>query len=186
SHLVSCLDADLPCPILIVQHLSVGFVDSLAEQLGRRTSLKVYAAKNQDVPKAGEIFVCPGGLHMKIKRNRFPQKGGLFEICLDESALVNDFRPSVDVLFSSIADHTHNNVLAVVMTGIGYDGAKGAEDLVKRAGGYVIIQDKESSVVWGMPESVALLGVVSEIVPLELLGQRISRLVKGKAATNDS
>lgn len=178
--LVQGLDPQLDCPIVIALHQKEGYSQQLAEQIGKRTSLRVVEAKNSDVTSPGVIYLCPGGKHMVLKRNTQPTRGGLFEIKLLDTPPVNECRPSVDVLFSSVAECTKRNVIAVMMTGIGYDGAMGAQEIVEKASGYVIIQNKATSVVWGMPEAVAKKGIVNEVLPLELIGPRISKLVLGR------
>ena len=180
SRLVATLDPAIPCPILVVQHVIPGFSSQMAGHLSHRSSLKIREAKDGEIPAAGELLICPGGVHMRVVRNHDLHLGGIYRIELVETEPVNSCRPAVDVLFDSAAELCVRNMLGVIMTGMGTDGAEGCRRLVNQGGAYVIIQDKESSVIWGMPEAALQTGVVSEIHSLEVLGSRISRLAKGR------
>jgi len=178
STLVAGMPESFPCPILIVQHVQTGMSRSLVQQLAQKTKLRIMEAEHGAVPKAGELHLAPGGKHMTVVRNAIAARGGLFEIRLNEDEQVNSCRPSVDVFFKSVAECSHKNIVAVIMTGMGQDGAAGMEELVNRAHAYVLSQDKASSIVWGMPEAVVQRGLAHEIVPLELLAHRLCQLAK--------
>jgi len=180
SVLVKGLDPNLTCPIVIVLHVKEGFTKQLAQQLQRHTSLKVCEAQHDDVPMPGEIYLCPGGIHMYLKMNTNLSRPGRYKIVLRDGPNVHSCRPSVDVLFNSVADLNNHNIVGLIMTGMGNDGAEGAYRMATEARNYIIIQDEKSSVVWGMPKATWEKGVVSEIVSLERLAMRINKLVKGK------
>jgi len=126
--------------------------------------------------RAGQIYVAPGGRHMGVVR-----RDGIASIALDDGPLVNFCRPSVNHLFASAAVVWGPRNLAVVLTGMGSDGARGAADIVA-AGGSVIAQDEATSVVWGMPGSVAQAGLCSAVLPLDQIAPRLVRMFGGNRA----
>jgi two-component system chemotaxis response regulator CheB len=172
GHLVPQLPAAMPCPIVIVQHLPPMFTESMATKLDLETPLRVSEAKGGELLAAGHVYIAPGGKHLVLKRHH---EGG-FCLAVNEDPPVNNCRPSVDVLFGSVAAIFTGNVLAVVMTGMGRDGTEGVR-MLKRGSCKCIIQDENSSVVWGMPGSIFDAGLADEVVPLEQLGARIAQLV---------
>jgi two-component system chemotaxis response regulator CheB len=180
SVLVAGLVRDFACPILIVQHVQTGMSKGLVHQMQQKTTLKVCEGQSGLIAKAGEIYLAPGGSHMVLRRNIIVSKGGMYEIELTSSEPVNSCRPSVDVFFESVADCTQRNVIAIMMTGMGHDGARGMKKLVETSHAYVLVQDKASSVVWSMPEAVAEQGLANELVPLELIAHRLNRIVMKK------
>lgn len=171
GQLLPQLPATLPCPMLIVQHLPAIFTESMAMKLDMESSLCVSEAKGGEILAAGHVHIAPGGKHLLIKRRA---EGG-FCLQVNEEPPVNNCRPSVDVLFRSVAAVFDGNVLAVVMTGMGRDGTEGVR-MLKRGACRCLIQDEDSSVVWGMPGSVYEAGLADEIVPLDRLGARIAEL----------
>jgi two-component system chemotaxis response regulator CheB len=160
-------------PVLIVQHMPRTFTTILAEHLARASGRPAAEAVDGEPVLAGRIYVAPGGRHMRVVR-----RGGTASIALDDSAHVNFCKPAVDPLFSSAAEVWGSRNLAVVLTGMGSDGARGAGDIVA-AGGGVIAQDEATSVVWGMPGAVAHAGLCSAVLPIDQLGPRIVRLFLG-------
>jgi two-component system chemotaxis response regulator CheB len=149
------------------------FTTILAEHLARASGRTVCEAVAGEPVRAGQIYIAPGGLHMRVAR-----RDGIASIALDDGPLVNFCRPSVNHLFSSAAEVWGPRNLAVVLTGMGCDGARGAADIVA-AGGGVIAQDEATSVVWGMPGSVAQAGLCSAVLPLDQIAPRIVRLICG-------
>jgi two-component system chemotaxis response regulator CheB len=160
-------------PVLIVQHMPPTFTTILAEHLARSSGRTAAEAVDGEPVRSGRIYVAPGGRHMRIVR-----RDGVAAIALDDGALVNFCKPSVDPLFASAAEIWGPRVLCVVLTGMGSDGARGAAKVVE-AGGAVIAQDEATSVVWGMPGAVAHAGLCSAIVPLGDIAPRIVRLFAG-------
>jgi two-component system chemotaxis response regulator CheB len=162
---------DFPVPIVLVQHMPPVFTRLLADRLGAHSEISVREGIAGAVVSPGNAWIAPGDFHMVLKRAAM---GSRLE--LNQDPPENSCRPAVDVLFRSVADVYGAAVLAVVMTGMGSDGAKGARQIRDR-GGEVIIQDEASSVVWGMPGLVYAAGQADGIYPLNQLGQEITRRV---------
>jgi two-component system chemotaxis response regulator CheB len=160
-------------PVLVTQHMPPTFTTILAEHLARASGRPTHEAVNGEPIRAGQIYVAPGGRHMRVVR-----RDGAALIALDDGPLVNFCKPAVDPLFTSAAEVWGNWNLAVVLTGMGSDGTRGAADLVA-AGGSVIAQDEATSVVWGMPGSVAQAGLCSAVLPLDQIAPKIVRLFSG-------
>lgn len=154
---LSRLPADLPVPILIAQHMPPDFTAYLAAQLDRVSPLRVREGFDGAMPQPGDVWIAPGGRHMTISRRT---------IRLLDTPPVNACRPSVDVLFESVARCYPGAALAVMLTGMGSDGTDGAR-AIKHSGGRILVQDEESSVVWGMPRSVYEAGLSDAILPLD-------------------
>lgn len=163
-------------PIFITQHMPPVFTKMFAEKLKLVSGLEVFEAVNGQPIRAGEVYVAPGGFHMVV----LDTKNG-FAIGLNEDPPENSCRPAVDVMFRSLVKAYGANVLGMVLTGMGHDGVRGAEAIVK-AGGDVIVQDEATSAVWGMPGAVAHAGLASCMLPLEAIsGELKKRLpVKGR------
>lgn len=170
--LVPQLDAALPCPIIIVQHMPPLFTESLAQKLNEETRLQVSEVKGGEKLSPGHIYIAQGGIHVVLRE----ASDGCFYLAVNDTPPVNNCRPSVDVLFRSVATVFKGKVLAIVMTGMGRDGTDGVR-MLKRHGAKCIIQDEASSVVWGMPGSVYEAGLADEVIPLNQLGARIATLV---------
>ena len=160
-------------PILITQHMPPTFTTVLAEHLARTSGRRVHEAEHDEPVVAGGIYVAPGGRHMRIAGGRASPT-----IALGDDPPVNFCKPSVDPFLSSAAKVWGASSLALVLTGMGSDGTRGAADIAA-AGGSVIAQDEESSVVWGMPRSVALAGLCSAILPLGQIPTEVNRLFSG-------
>jgi two-component system chemotaxis response regulator CheB len=163
-------------PVLITQHMPPTFTTVLAEHLSRVGGRGAHEAEHGEPVLAGGIYVAPGGRHMRVARD----KDGI-KIAISDDPPINFCKPSVDPLFSSAATVWGSSALAIVLTGMGTDGTHGATDLVA-AGGSVIAQDEETSVVWGMPRSVAQAGLCSAVLPLQDIAPRILRLFAGVRA----
>jgi two-component system chemotaxis response regulator CheB len=161
-------------PVLITQHMPPMFTTVLAEHLSRAGGRGAHEAEHGEPVLAGGIYVAPGGRHMRVARG----SGGTVRIEIGDDVPINFCKPSVDALFSSAAAVWGANSLAVVLTGMGSDGAHGAADIVA-AGGSVIAQDEATSVVWGMPRAVAQAGLCSSILPLDKIAPKIIRLFSG-------
>lgn len=170
GHLSKVIDQ---APVLITQHMPPTFTTILAEHLTRASGRPAHEAREGEVIVAGRIYVAPGGRHMQVAR----QSAGA-SITLNDGPLVNFCRPAVDPLFSSAAKVWGASVLALILTGMGSDGARGAGEIVA-AGGNVIAQDEATSVVWGMPGVAAHAGVCSAILPLDQIAPKLVRLFSG-------
>ena len=157
--------------IVIVQHMPEMFTSQFAKRLNEICSITVKEAKTGDKVLRGQALIAPGGKHMLLKRS-----GAVYHVEIVEGPLVNRHRPSVDVLFRSVARFAGKNVVAAILTGMGDDGAKGMLEM-KEAGAYTIAQDEASCVVYGMPKEAVKLGGVQKVLPLN----EISNHILGKA-----
>ncbi|MEM9204592.1 MAG: CheB methylesterase domain-containing protein, partial [Actinomycetota bacterium] len=151
TQILSDFPANFPVPIVIVQHMPPDFTTVLAQTLNRATQLSVFEVTEPVVPKPGEVWIAPGHLHMETA----DPTGRLI---LHDGPEVKNCRPSVDVLFRSVAKTHGRLAVAAILTGMGDDGADGAVDLVD-AGAHLIAQDEASSVVWGMPGAIVRKGL---------------------------
>jgi two-component system chemotaxis response regulator CheB len=172
NQLIPRLPRDIAVPVLIVQHMPPLFTTMLAERLDRSSPLTVLEAKGGEPLRPGVVYLAPGDYHLEIANAGSRQ--AKFSDALTQAPPENFCRPSVDVLFRSAARAYGDAVLAVVLTGMGSDGRAGAQQIVER-GGRVIVQDRPTSVVWGMPGSVADQGLADEILPLDRIAAAIIR-----------
>jgi two-component system chemotaxis response regulator CheB len=169
------LPGDLPVPILIVQHMPPMFTRLLAERLAVKCAVQVHEAAAGTRPKPGEVWIAPGGQHLVVDQ----AKPALI-LGLNQEPPENSCRPAVDVLLRSAVRHYGANLLSIVLTGMGEDGLRGVE-LIRRAGGQCIVQDKPTSVVWGMPGAVAKAGLAERVLPLTDLPRELcARLAHGR------
>jgi two-component system chemotaxis response regulator CheB len=160
-------------PVLIAQHMPSTFTTILAEHLSRVSGREAREAVAGEPVRAGRIYVAPGARHMRVVR-----QAGAAMIALDDGPPINFCKPAVDPLFSSAAEVWGTWTLAVVLTGMGSDGAHGAADIAA-AGGAIIAQDEATSVVWGMPGAVARAGLCSAVLPLDQIAPKVIRLFSG-------
>ena len=163
-------------PVLITQHMPAIFTPVLVEHLTRESGRRISEAEHEEPVVAGKVYVAPGGRHMRVVRGR---SGPAIE--LGDDPPINFCKPSVDALLSSAAKVWGATSLALVLTGMGSDGTRGATDIAA-AGGSVIAQDEATSVVWGMPRSVALAGLCSAVLPLSQIGPELNHLFRGARA----
>ena len=164
------LPASVPFPIVVVQHMPPIFTNLLAERLDKICKLRVREAASPVSLEPGHVWIAPGDRHLKVENN-----GGLRRIALTNDPPEHSCRPAVDVLFRSVAESYGSSSLAVVMTGMGKDGLAGCEN-IKNKGGTILIQDEASSVVWGMPGSVARAGIADGMMPPKELGKEILKV----------
>jgi two-component system, chemotaxis family, protein-glutamate methylesterase/glutaminase len=169
--LQACRGVVQSMPVVIVQHMPPIFTQSFAENISKHLSVDASEAQNGEYLEAGRIYVAPGGRHLKLER----QQSG-HRVLLDDSPPVNYFRPSVDVAFHSAGLAYGPGVLGVMLTGMGSDGMQGSTAMIER-GGTLLAQDEATSIVWGMPGSVARKGLCSAVAPVSELAAIISRLV---------
>jgi two-component system chemotaxis response regulator CheB len=165
------LPASFPVPVVVVQHMPPTFTRLLAQRLDGRSALEVREAQHGDAVTAGRVLLAPGDFHLRLHRGA----SGVVAR-LDQGTPENFCRPAVDALFRSAAQVYGPACLAVVLTGMGSDGARGAAEIVD-AGGQVIAQDQATSVVWGMPGAVTQAGLVSELMPLPSVAASLTRRV---------
>lgn len=154
--------ADLPVPILIVQHMPPGFIRSFAERLDQLSSIKVCEGTNRAIVRPGVAYIAPAGLHMRVT-SRLSDSRSL--ITLDNRPADAEHIPSVDILMKSVAQVFTHRAIGVIMTGMGSDGAEGMTEIFNQ-GGFTIGQDESSCAVYGMPRACAERRVLSRVVPL--------------------
>ncbi|MBV9610056.1 MAG: chemotaxis response regulator protein-glutamate methylesterase [Acidobacteria bacterium] len=168
QYLLSQLPADFPACILIVQHMPEGFTEMLARRLDEHCAISVREARSGDALSAGTALICPGNRHLRLIR----RADGSLGLALSSEPAVNGHRPSVSVLFQSVAHEAGRNSIAVLMTGMGDDGAE-ALGSVKAAGGLTIAQDAESCVVFGMPRAAIEKGNAMRVISLDALANTL-------------
>lgn len=151
---------DFPLPILMVQHMPPLFTRLLAERLNNQSGLRVEEAAEGSVVETGKVLIAAGDYHLKVRRD-----GNKVRASLNQGTPENSCRPAVDVMFRSVAELYGGSAIAVVLTGMGQDGMRGAETL-RSLGAYIIAQDEQSSVVWGMPGAVVRAGLADAVVDL--------------------
>ena len=172
SRVLPKLQPPLP-PVLIVQHIPEGFSKLFADRMNKECALSVKEAANGDIVKPNSIYIAPGGLHMSIAKT-----GNVTKINCHMGPKLHGCRPAVDVLFHSVARYyTGGSAMAVILTGIGHDGAKGMLEM-KKQGSPTIGQDEATSVVYGMPKAAFELGVVDKQFPLDMIAAAIMNRVR--------
>ncbi len=171
--LLSEFPAEFPVPIAIVQHMPPMFTKLLADRLASKCQIRVDEAFAGALLEPGGAWIAPGNFHAIVERD-----GKVVRIGINQEPPENSCRPSVDVLFRSIAQVYGAKALAVVLTGMGQDGLRGCE-YIREVGGQILVQDRASSVVWGMPSFVANAGLADRVVSLDqMAGEIISRVRK--------
>jgi len=168
---------DFPIPIVIVQHMPPLFTRLLSERLQASSKITVHEAAEGMTLEPGHAYIAPGDYHLRLRKN-----GSKVAVALDQGPQENSCRPAVDVLFRSVQETYGAATVAVVLTGMGYDGLKGTEAL-RSAGAYVIAQDEASSVVWGMPGAVAGAGLADAVLSLADIVPQILRMTRTSPAS---
>jgi two-component system chemotaxis response regulator CheB len=165
---VPSFTANFPAAVVIVQHMPGTFTAQFGQQLSEIASIGVKEAESGEVIKAGCVYVCPGSHHLRVG------SGG--KIALDDGPRISGYRPCADVALETAAAFAGPMTIAVILTGMGNDGARGVK-AVKAAGGHVIVQDESTSVIFGMPGEAIKTGVVDEVLPLEKIYAAIEKRV---------
>ncbi len=174
QYVLTSIPKNIPASIFIVQHMPPIFTGSLAERLNDVCQITVKEARNNERALTGHAYIAPGNSHLEINKT---SDGSIF-LSLSKAQQVSGHRPSVDVLFKSAANNLDKNIIGVIMTGMGTDGANGVRELKKNTECYIIAQDEETSVVFGMPRSAIDTGAVDDVVPLhEIASCILKRLV---------
>ena len=174
---ISRLSADSPA-VLITQHMPPGFTRSFAARLNALCRLAVSEAQDGERALPGHAYIAPGDRHMKLVRS-----GANYMISLDDGPPVNRHRPSVDVLFRSVAAVAGQNALGVMLTGMGKDGA-GAMLEMKQVGAFNVAQDEASCIVFGMPKEAIAVGAVDEVLPVTQIAERLQSRLAESGATH--
>jgi two-component system chemotaxis response regulator CheB len=167
QHLLQGLPKNLNATVLIVQHIADGFAPGFADWLNREAALPVRLAVSGKELHAGQILVAPNNVHLTVSKNR---------VVLAESPPLHNCRPSVDALFNSLAEQSlASETVAVLLTGMGTDGASGLASIQKQ-GAYTIVQDKASCAIFGMPKAAIELGAATQVLPLGNIAEVVCRL----------
>ena len=170
-HVLPRLDAEFPVPVIVIQHMPANYTSLMAVRLTQECPLPTVEAEEGSVIARGKIYVAPGGRHLSLYR-----EGDRVVSRLTDDPPVHSCRPSIDYTFQSAVEAYDGKVLAVIMTGMGRDGATGCQ-LVKSRGGTVFTQDAETSAVYGMPKAVNDAGIADRILPLGRIAAAITRHV---------
>ena len=166
------LPGNLPVPVLLVQHMPQGFTASLAERLNTMSKIKVSEAVNGERLENGHVYIAPGGVHMKVEK-----KGGVHCIKYSDEPTREGVKPCANYMYESLIDCDYDEIICVVLTGMGADGTAGIKNLDLKKQTYIIAQDQSSCTVYGMPKSIAMTGLVSEVVPLREVADHITKNV---------
>ena len=158
---------------MLVQHMPAGFTKSLAERLDAMSAIKVKEAEHDELLKCAHAYIAPGGYHMLVKET----DKDVYKIKLTKTPLIEGHRPSVDVMLESVSKIDIDNIVAVIMTGMGKDGSNGIRELKKRRNAHIIAQDEDTCVVFGMPRMAIATGLVDKVVPLGQIADEIMKTV---------
>lgn len=180
ARLIADLGTDFPLPIAITQHMPPLFSRMLAERLDTLTDLEVREAQDGAVLEPRRVLVAAGDYHLRFRRTN-----NQVVATLDQGPQEHSCRPAVDVMFRSLVELYGGDLIAVVLTGMGQDGARGAKT-IRELGGHVVAQDEASSVVWGMPGSVVAAGAAHEVLPLTAIAGRLRTLVQPRLKSTPS
>ena len=166
------IPGDIDAAILVVQHMPPGFTKSLSDRLDSMSEVTVVESSGNEELMPGTVYIAPGDQHLKVKTS-----GGNYYTYLEDSDLVSGHKPSVDALFSSLNENNIKNVIGVLLTGMGKDGAKELKKL-KDNNNYTIVQDEKSCVVFGMPKSAINMKAVNEVVELRSIANSIIKAME--------
>ncbi|MBR5376012.1 MAG: chemotaxis-specific protein-glutamate methyltransferase CheB [Lachnospiraceae bacterium] len=170
--LVPMLPKNLNAPVVIVQHMPMGFTKSLSDRLNELSSLSVKEAEEGDVLEKGHVYIAPGDKHLKVAKS-----GQRTRIYFSNEPKREGVRPCANYMFETIADTSYRKICCVVLTGMGADGTAGIKELVKTKTLHIIAQDEASCAVYGMPRAIANSGLVNEVLPLGKIAGAIAKEV---------
>jgi two-component system chemotaxis response regulator CheB len=168
TRVVNTLPREFPAAVFLVLHMPAAFTSQFTVQLAEISALPVKEAEHNEAPQPGTIYLCPGSHHLRLSI------GG--KISLDPGPRIDGYRPCADVALESVAAYARAFAVAVVLTGMGSDAAKGVT-AVKAAGGYVVAQDEATSVIFGMPAEAIQTGAVDEVLPLDSIGAALDKRI---------
>lgn len=169
--IITRLPFDYPC-VVVSQHMPRGFTSSFAERLNTISKVFVKEAEEEDELEDGKVLICPGGYHMSFKK-----KGKKVITTLRESKPTDKYVPSIDTMFSSLAEIFGSKAVGIILTGMGNDGKQGMLE-IKRKGGFTIAESEETAIVFGMPNEVIKAGAVKKILPLPEIPIEMIKLAK--------
>ncbi len=167
------LPANMDAPMVLVQHMPVGFTKSMADRLNEVSKITVKEAAEGDVLEKGCVYVAPGGKHLEVQK----RPDGRHVVRLSDAPAIGGLRPCANVTYESLRTSGFDEIVCVVLTGMGADGTGGILSLKQRKRIHVIAQDAQSCVVYGMPKAIAEAGAVDEVVPLTEVAQTIIKNV---------
>lgn len=167
------LPKNLDAPVVLVQHMPAGFTKSMADRLNELSEVSVKEAQEGDVLEKGHVYVAPGGKHMEVVKMR----DGTHKIKLNDMPPIGGLRPCANIMYDSLSKTDYDEIICTVLTGMGADGTNGILSLNRTKPIYVIAQDAQTCVVYGMPRAIAEAGMVDEVVPLEQVAKTITKNV---------
>ena len=167
------LPKNLDAPVVLVQHMPAGFTKSMADRLNELSEVSVKEAEEGDVLEKGHVYVAPGGMHMEVVKAH----GNTHRIKLDDLPPIGGLRPCANIMFDSLAKTDYDEIICIVLTGMGADGTNGILSLNRTKPIHVIAQDAQTCVVYGMPRAIAEAGMVDEVVPLTAVAKTIIKNV---------
>jgi len=167
------LDPKIDAPMVLVQHMPVGFTKSMADRLNEISKVNVKEAENGEQLQKGWVYIAPGGKHMEVRKG----PGGVHTIYLHDAPPIGGLRPCADVMYKSLVNCGYDEIICVVLTGMGADGTEGIKALSARKPIHVIAQNAATCVVYGMPKAIAESGLVDEVVPLTSVADTIKKNV---------
>ncbi len=170
---IPLLPANLDAPVVLVQHMPKGFTFSLAQRLNELSKIKVSEAVDGEILEKGHVYIAPGGRHMEIAKSQ----GNAYQIKLNDMPPIDALRPCANVMYDSLTNSDYDEIVCVVLTGMGADGTKGIANLASKKKIHVIAQDKDSCVVYGMPKAIAEAGLTDEVKPLGEIANTIIKSV---------
>ena len=167
------LDKNLDAPMVLVQHMPAGFTKSMADRLNEISPIAVSEAVDGERLEKGHVYIAPGGRHMEVRA----QADGSHRIVLNDMPAIGGLKPCANVMYDSLSNCGYDEIVCVVLTGMGADGTNGILSLCQHKPVYVIAQNAETCVVYGMPRTIAETGIVDEIVPLKKVAESINKNV---------
>lgn len=173
QEIIPMLPEKLDAPILLVQHMPVGFTNSLAVRLNDMSSIQVKEAEDGDILENGHVYIAKGGLQMRLEK----AGSAKYRIVLTDEPARGGLKPCADIMYESLTGTDFEMITCVVLTGMGGDGTKGIKELKQLKNIYVIAQDQATSTVYGMPKVVAEAGLTNEVLPLKMIPGAITQNV---------
>jgi two-component system chemotaxis response regulator CheB len=167
------LSKNLDAPMVLVQHMPAGFTKSMAERLDDISKIAVSEAVDGEQLRKGHVYIAPGGKHLEVRRNA----DGTHKIALNDEPAIGGLKPCANVMYDSLSDSGYDEIICVVLTGMGADGTNGILSLCEHKPVHVIAQNAETCVVYGMPRMIAETGIVDEVVPLNEVANTINKKV---------
>ena len=173
QQVIPFLPKELDAPVVLVQHMPMGFTRSMAERLNEISKVSVKEAEEGEILQKGCVYVAPGGKHIEVAK----MADGKHKITFNDMPAIGGLKPCANIMYDSLTKTGYDEIVCVVLTGMGADGTSGILSLEKRKSIYVISQDAKSCVVYGMPKAVYDAGVVDEVVPLTEVAATITKRV---------